>query len=629
MKRFYHGVRQISLAGIALLVAVSLFYSVPAQAEEVESDGFIRYQVRFWSNHAVVGERFIPIIDAQYYREYSDLESYRSELYKTVENIQGTRIESRDPSIASVDDNGVITALSEGSTIIEMTYPSGDSWIFQLNVNPKVDLIHDRTEQSIREKWEEYKPVFDGSPYLVKPKITYPHEPGQLHPDFLKDGLNYANFVRYLAGLPDDLRLKPDLNELAQYGAVLLSNVGYLTHHPEKPADMDDGFFEKGYQSTSSSNLHSGSSNTRLNSFVQGYMNDLGSYTNLSTAGHRRWVLSPKLKYVGFGLAENDSACFSPMQVFDNSRTEILDYDFISWPGRGSFPIEVFNNGLTPWSVSVNERHFDKDRSKNITVQLTNERTGKEWHFTAEDDRIADPHKYMNIDTANYGYTPFTIIFRPDGVDRYQAGDRYSVVIDGLYNRVGDKEPIEFEVDFFTLMEEKEPQKNSEIIREPLQSNHIYISETEQRSLDELRTRTTFFNTTASSGYANVLVNGKEVKTTPPAHIVNGSTFIPLRGVFEAIGAEVEWESYTQQVVIRYMDKTVILQIGSKKARVLTAVKGGLPTTKEFDIPVAPFIKDGSTFIPLRFVAESIGGEVKWHLEDYTASIIAGYNLQD
>ncbi|WP_158302243.1 stalk domain-containing protein [Paenibacillus mesophilus] len=40
------------------------------------------------------------------------------------------------------------------------------------------------------------------------------------------------------------------------------------------------------------------------------------------------------------------------------------------------------------------------------------------------------------------------------------------------------------------------------------------------------------------------------------------------------------------------------------------------------------FIQDGATFIPLRFVAESIDGEVKWYQDDYVAAIIAGYNIK-
>jgi hypothetical protein len=160
---------------------------------------------------------------------------------------------------------------------------------------------------------------------------------------------------------------------------------------------------------------------------------------------------------------------------------------------------------------------------------------------------------------------------------------------------------------------------------------HIWVSPTEQKPLEELRKRTKFFNTNSKSGYVNVLVNGKEIVTNPRAHIVNGQTFIPLRGVFEALGAEVGWESIYRQVTIKYKDKIVILQIDNKEALVIQVESPTNPRAKETKVTLsnAPFVKNGTTFIPLRFVAESIGGEVIWYQEDYTASIIAEYNIED
>jgi len=162
-------------------------------------------------------------------------------------------------------------------------------------------------------------------------------------------------------------------------------------------------------------------------------------------------------------------------------------------------------------------------------------------------------------------------------------------------------------------------------------AGHIWVSPTEQKPLEELRKRTKFFNTNSKSGYVNVLVNGKEIVTNPRAHIVNGQTFIPLRGVFEALGAEVSWESVYRQVSIRYKDKIVILQLDNKEARVIQVESPTNPRAKETKVTLsnAPFAKNGTTFIPLRFVAESIGGEVIWYQEDYTASIIAEYNIED
>jgi uncharacterized protein YkwD len=166
---------------------------------------------------------------------------------------------------------------------------------------------------------------------------------------------------------------------------------------------------------------------------------------------------------------------------------------------------------------------------------------------------------------------------------------------------------------------------------ETRKAGHIWVSPTEQKSLEELRKRTKFFDTNSKSGYVNVLVNGKEIVTNPRAHVVNGQTFIPLRGVFEALGAEVNWESVYRQVSIRYKDKIVILQIDNKEARVIQVESPTNPRAKETKVTLsnAPFAKNGTTFIPLRFVAESIGGEVIWYQEDYTASIIAEYNIED
>jgi len=82
-----------------------------------------------------------------------------------------------------------------------------------------------------------------------------------------------------------------------------------------------------------------------------------------------------------------------------------------------------------------------------------------------------------------------------------------------------------------------------------------------------------------------------------------GTTLIPVRGVFEAIGAKVEWLPKTQQVKITKGNTTIVLTIGSKVALV-----NGEKTTM---VEPAQIIK-GRTMIPLRFVSENLGGVVKW-----------------
>jgi uncharacterized protein YkwD len=110
-----------------------------------------------------------------------------------------------------------------------------------------------------------------------------------------------------------------------------------------------------------------------------------------------------------------------------------------------------------------------------------------------------------------------------------------------------------------------------------------------------------------------VKINNALVKLTPTAIIVNGSTFIPLRGVFENLGSEIGWDQSTKTVTITRGDTEVKLTIGSK-----TAYINGKKTT----LAIAPFIApSGSTYVPLRFASESIGVDVSWDQANYIAII--------
>lgn len=82
-------------------------------------------------------------------------------------------------------------------------------------------------------------------------------------------------------------------------------------------------------------------------------------------------------------------------------------------------------------------------------------------------------------------------------------------------------------------------------------------------------------------------------------------SFVPLRYLAERLDAEVKWVQKTKQITI-IDDVTggkVILNVGSNKAKV---------NGKVMNLPEAPFIdKDGTTYIPLRFIAESLGATVE------------------
>lgn len=132
-----------------------------------------------------------------------------------------------------------------------------------------------------------------------------------------------------------------------------------------------------------------------------------------------------------------------------------------------------------------------------------------------------------------------------------------------------------------------------------------------------------------------VTVDGEEVEFTDmyPC-IVNDRVIVPMRGVFEKMGAEVIWSDteYGQSVnVTRYYKKNgydmraqVGFAIGSNKMsrfydEVIIASDSGKWETVELDVP-AQIIGD-RTYVPLRAVSEAFGCLVDWNEESYTIDI--------
>jgi hypothetical protein len=108
----------------------------------------------------------------------------------------------------------------------------------------------------------------------------------------------------------------------------------------------------------------------------------------------------------------------------------------------------------------------------------------------------------------------------------------------------------------------------------------------------------------ASADAVQVTVNGNPV-SFPDAQpqMVNGRVLVPLRGVFEAIGATVLWDPSTQSISASSGRRHVKLRIGDNEANVDGKIV-------EMDTP--PEITAGSTLVPLRFLSQSLGAHVDW-----------------
>jgi len=100
-----------------------------------------------------------------------------------------------------------------------------------------------------------------------------------------------------------------------------------------------------------------------------------------------------------------------------------------------------------------------------------------------------------------------------------------------------------------------------------------------------------------------ILINDTELQLDQPPIIEGGRTLVPLRAIFEAFGAAVDWDQATQTVTAIKNDITVSLTIGSNVLN-----RNGENIT--LDVPAQ--LIGGRTLVPARAVAESFGATVDW-----------------
>ena len=118
----------------------------------------------------------------------------------------------------------------------------------------------------------------------------------------------------------------------------------------------------------------------------------------------------------------------------------------------------------------------------------------------------------------------------------------------------------------------------------------------------------------ASAADISVFVNGEPLGFDVPPIIENERTLVPMRAIFEALGAEVSWDNDTATVTAKKDGDTLKISIGSN-----ILYKNGKAT--ELDAPAK--IVNERTLVPVRAVAESFEANVDWDGEKQSVLITA------
>lgn len=117
----------------------------------------------------------------------------------------------------------------------------------------------------------------------------------------------------------------------------------------------------------------------------------------------------------------------------------------------------------------------------------------------------------------------------------------------------------------------------------------------------------------------DLYVDTKKIETDVPPVVVDNRTLVPLRAIFEALNATLDWDGETQTVTASRGDIQISLQIGST-----TAIVNG----EEMTLDVAAQGIQGRTMVPARFVSEALNCSVTWDGNTLTVAVADELNGQ-
>ncbi len=101
----------------------------------------------------------------------------------------------------------------------------------------------------------------------------------------------------------------------------------------------------------------------------------------------------------------------------------------------------------------------------------------------------------------------------------------------------------------------------------------------------------------------SVCLDGKLLNFDVPPQLTDDRTMVPMRAIFEALGATVDWDEDTQTVLATKNTTTISMTIG-EPTMIVNYTKKTLDT--------APCVISGRTLIPVRAISEELGTTVQW-----------------
>ena len=110
----------------------------------------------------------------------------------------------------------------------------------------------------------------------------------------------------------------------------------------------------------------------------------------------------------------------------------------------------------------------------------------------------------------------------------------------------------------------------------------------------------------ATNTEIKVILNGEEVVFDQGPILVNEKPMIPLRAVFEKMGASISWDNDTETVMAICRDTIVMLQIDNEKMFKLD---------EAIVLETPAMLVNDRTLIPIHAISDVWGSDIEWNRE--------------
>ena len=312
-----------------------------------------------------------------------------------------------------------------------------------------------------------------------------------------------------------------------------------------------------------------------------------------------------------------------PLTLYDENGNKIKTYELNKRANKNGFGQHVIKIGYLNGIYYALLRAEGQDREEKVIKSIDFEN----WEITNEEvpqivgnimmkenDISARGYDFIGI---NYEETKKYTLFYTLGdwiVDKDEEGDFY-ISNDNIYfvklNSPKELKQSDEQIDYVVncvyeyndniiidlfkkTYDNGAPAQTTSIIRLTVQKDEIYDR------LDEMK----------NSPY--VVLNNKILGFDVPPIIEDGSTLVPMRFLFEQMGADVEWDGKTQTATATIDNKAVTFSIDNVNARI---------NNKPAKMDVPARLVNGKTMVPLRFLSENMGYDVDWDADSRTAIV--------